>query len=129
MDLIESLKAADNPDNYYLGNNIIQFKKAQNSSLNCVGKVLQSIINSYWNFYKMDIDGLGSRPFSEEHSLRDFFLPKLVTQMGCEHVKDILLYGPPGTDETLMAWQVANMRNAREPKIVMGFWISTLMRM
>lgn len=48
------------------------------------------------------------------------FPPELVEQLGCKHVKGILLYGPPGTGKTLMARQIGNMLNAREPKIVNG---------
>lgn len=48
------------------------------------------------------------------------FPPELVEQLGCKHVKGILLYGPPGTGKTLMARQIGQMLNAREPKIVNG---------
>lgn len=48
------------------------------------------------------------------------FPPELVEQLGCKHVKGILLYGPPGTGKTLMARQIGKMLNAREPKIVNG---------
>ena len=41
-------------------------------------------------------------------------------QLGCSHVKGILLHGPPGTGKTLMARQIGKMLNAREPKIVNG---------
>ena len=41
-------------------------------------------------------------------------------QLGCKHVKGILLYGPPGTGKTLMARQIGQMLNSREPKIVNG---------
>ncbi|XP_026678833.1 vesicle-fusing ATPase 2-like [Diaphorina citri] len=48
------------------------------------------------------------------------FPPEVVEQLGCQHVKGILLYGPPGTGKTLMARQIGQMLNAREPKIVNG---------
>lgn len=48
------------------------------------------------------------------------FPPEIVEQLGCKHVKGILLYGPPGTGKTLMARQIGKMLNAREPKIVNG---------
>lgn len=48
------------------------------------------------------------------------FPPELVEQLGCKHVKGILLFGPPGTGKTLMARQIGKMLNAREPKIVNG---------
>jgi vesicle-fusing ATPase len=41
-------------------------------------------------------------------------------QLGCSHVKGILLHGPPGTGKTLMARQIGKMLNATEPRIVNG---------
>lgn len=110
-----------------LGDTMIQFEKADNSSLNLVGKakgkvVRQSIINPDWDFAKMGIGGLDkefSAIFRRAFASR-VFPPELVIQLGCKHVKGILLYGPPGTGKTLMARQIGTMLNAREPKIVNG---------
>lgn len=110
-----------------LGDSVIQFEKADNSSLNLIGKakgqmVRQSIINPDWDFQKMGIGGLDkevSAIFRRAFASR-VFPPEVVTQLGCKHVKGILLYGPPGTGKTLMARQIGNMLNAREPKIVNG---------
>lgn len=110
-----------------LGDTIIQFEKAENSSLNLVGKakgkvVRQSIINPDWDFQKMGIGGLDKEfnaIFRRAFASR-VFPPEIVEQLGCKHVKGILLYGPPGTGKTLMARQIGTMLNAREPKIVNG---------
>lgn len=110
-----------------LGNTVVQFEKAENSSLNLVGKakgkiVRQSIINPDWDFGKMGIGGLDKEfnaIFRRAFASR-VFPPELVEQLGCKHVKGILLYGPPGTGKTLMARQIGKMLNAREPKIVNG---------
>ena len=48
------------------------------------------------------------------------FPPEIMEQLGCKHVKGILLFGPPGTGKTLMARQIGKMLNSREPKIVNG---------
>ncbi|XP_055389616.1 vesicle-fusing ATPase 1 [Condylostylus longicornis] len=109
------------------GNTVIQFEKADNSSLNLTGKakgkiVRQSIINPDWDFGKMGIGGLDKEfnaIFRRAFASR-VFPPEIVEQLGCKHVKGILLYGPPGTGKTLMARQIGNMLNAREPKIVNG---------
>uniref|UniRef100_A0A915DYE3 Vesicle-fusing ATPase n=1 Tax=Ditylenchus dipsaci TaxID=166011 RepID=A0A915DYE3_9BILA len=40
--------------------------------------------------------------------------------MGINHLRGILLHGPPGTGKTLLARKIAEMLNAREPKLVNG---------
>jgi vesicle-fusing ATPase len=84
-------------------NAAVQFEKAENSSLNLVGKakgkvVRQSIINPDWDFGKMGIGGLDKEfnaIFRRAFASR-VFPPELIEQLGCKHVKGILLYGPPG---------------------------------
>nr|XP_022906775.1 vesicle-fusing ATPase 1-like [Onthophagus taurus] len=110
-----------------LPNSLVIFEKAEHSSLNLTGKAKgkvqrQSIINPDWDFQKMGIGGLTNEfnsIFRRAFASR-VFPPEVVEQLGCKHVKGILLYGPPGTGKTLMARQIGKMLNAREPKIVNG---------
>ncbi|XP_043481586.1 vesicle-fusing ATPase 1-like isoform X1 [Leptopilina heterotoma] len=110
-----------------LGDTVIQFEKAMNSTLNLVGKSVgkmarQSVINPDWNFEDMGIGGL-DKEFTD--IFRRAFASRLlsvdvVSKLNFKHVKGILLYGPPGTGKTLMARQIGKMLNAKEPKIVNG---------
>ncbi|XP_075236874.1 vesicle-fusing ATPase 1-like [Lycorma delicatula] len=110
-----------------VANTSVVLEKAEDSSLNLVGKAVNmqsrtSIINPDWDFQKMGIGGLDkefSAIFRRAFASR-VFPPEVIQQLGCKHVKGILLYGPPGTGKTLMARQIGQMLNAREPKIVNG---------
>jgi len=108
-------------------NTAIVFDKSEGSPVNLTGKSKgktphQSVINPNWDFQNMGVGGLDKQfnaIFRRAFSSR-VFPPEVVEQLGCKHVKGILLYGPPGTGKTLMARQIGKMLNAREPKIVNG---------
>ncbi|XP_014665665.1 PREDICTED: vesicle-fusing ATPase 2-like [Priapulus caudatus] len=108
-------------------NTFVLFEKAENSSLNLIGKAKakmqhQSIINPDWDFQKMGIGGLDNEfnaIFRRAFASR-VFPPEITEQLGVRHCKGILLFGPPGTGKTLMARQIGTMLNAREPIIVNG---------
>ena len=108
-------------------NSSMVFEKAENSSLNLIGKSKgksqhTSIINPDWDFTKMGIGGLDKEfntIFRRAFASR-VFPPEIIQQLDMKHVRGILLYGPPGTGKTLMARQIGKMLNAREPKIVDG---------
>ncbi|XP_040577077.1 vesicle-fusing ATPase 1 [Lepeophtheirus salmonis] len=110
-----------------MANTAIVFEKKEGTNINLTGKskgkvVRQSIINPDWDFSKMGIGGLDTQfnaIFRRAFASR-VFPPEIMEQLGCKHVKGILLFGPPGTGKTLMARQIGQMLNAREPKIVNG---------
>lgn len=105
----------------------ITFEKGEGAPIFLAGKakgkmVRQSIINPDWDFSKMGIGGLDTQfnaIFRRAFASR-VFPPEVMEQLGCKHVKGILLFGPPGTGKTLMARQIGQMLNSREPKIVNG---------
>merc|ERR1719187_734759 len=110
-----------------LPNSSVIFEKAEGAMINLSGKSKaktqhQSIINPDWDFNKMGIGGLDrefNAIFRRAFASR-VFPPEVMEQLGCKHVKGILLYGPPGTGKTLMARTIGQMLNSREPKIVNG---------
>merc|ERR1719300_337337 len=110
-----------------LANSSVIFNKAEGSTIKLTGKSKgklerQSIINPDWDFSKMGIGGLDEEfnsIFRRAFASR-VFPPEIMEQLGCSHVKGILLHGPPGTGKTLMARQIGKMLNAKEPKIVNG---------
>merc|ERR1712223_819656 len=105
----------------------ITFEKGEGSQIFLAGKAKgkmqkQSIINPDWDSTKMGIGGLDTEfnaIFRRAFASR-VFPPEVMEQLGCKHVKGILLFGPPGTGKTLMARKIGQMLNSREPKIVNG---------
>ena len=110
-----------------LPNTAVIWHKAEGSDIKLTGKCRakmerQSIINPNWDFSTMGIGGLDEEfnaIFRRAFASR-VFPPEVMEQLGCSHVKGILLHGPPGTGKTLMARQIGKMLNAKDPKIING---------
>merc|ERR1719316_1612332 len=82
----------------------------------------QNIFRPDFNFEDLGIGGLAKEfcdIFRRAFASR-IFPPHVVRDLGINHVRGMLLYGPPGTRKTLMARQIAKFLKAREPKIVNG---------
>jgi vesicle-fusing ATPase len=80
-----------------------------------------SLFRSDFNFEQMGIGGLDEqfkKMFRTAFASRIF--PGLVKQLGINHIRGMLLYGPPGCGKTLIARQIGKVLNAREPKIING---------
>lgn len=81
-----------------------------------------NIFLSDFDFEKLGIGGLNSE-FNEifRRAFASRIFPAHITRsMGINHVRGMLLYGPPGCGKTLIARQIGKVLNAREPKIVNG---------
>jgi len=81
-----------------------------------------NIFLSDFDFEKLGIGGLDAefnQIFRRAFASR-IWPAHIIQQMGINHVRGMLLYGPPGCGKTLIARQIGKVLNAREPKIVNG---------
>ena len=92
------------------------------SSAGGVTSTRVELFNSDFDFGKLGIGGLQSEfntIFRRAFASR-IYPSHIIKQMGINHVRGMLLHGPPGCGKTLIARQIGKVLNAREPKIVNG---------
>ncbi len=80
------------------------------------------LFNGNFNFIDMGIGGLDKQfeiMFRRTFSSR-LLSDKILKNLGINHVRGIMLYGPPGCGKTLIARQIGKILNCENPKIVNG---------
>ncbi|KAG5179613.1 P-loop containing nucleoside triphosphate hydrolase protein [Tribonema minus] len=103
----------------------INWSSPSGASLRLSGQksgAMRTIIPKDFDFVKLGIGGLNNefnQIFRRAFASR-IYPTHLVEQMGINHVRGMLLYGPPGCGKTLVARQIGKVLQAREPKIVNG---------
>ena len=61
-------------------------------------------------------------PLSINRFFVAFIYVQVVEKLGMQHVKGILLYGPPDTGKMLMPRKIGQLLNGREPKVFLCFY-------
>jgi vesicle-fusing ATPase len=103
----------------------VQFTKKKDAAIKLTGQGSSTgakIFRPDFNFEKLQIGGLDTQfgdIFRRAFASR-VYPPSLLKQMGMDHVRGLLLHGPPGCGKTLIARKIGAVLNAREPKIVNG---------
>jgi len=80
------------------------------------------IFQKEFDFAKLGIGGLDhefNSIFRRAFASR-IYPSHIISEMGINHVRGMLLHGPPGCGKTLIARKIGEVLNAREPKIVNG---------
>jgi len=114
----------------FLAPTVLTFSRPKTSKLvSLVGEKVaggsgsaNTIFLSDFDFEKLGIGGLDAefnQIFRRAFASR-IWPAHIIKQMGINHVRGMLLYGPPGCGKTLIARQIGKVLNAREPKIVNG---------
>ncbi|GLD99879.1 hypothetical protein PINS_up008607 [Pythium insidiosum] len=109
----------------FMKGTIINFTKAKDAPVRLTNQSSgqsRSVFKPDFDFTKLGIGGL-DKEFND--IFRRAFASRLfpidvISKLGINHVRGMLLYGPPGCGKTLIARKISQALTAKEPKIVNG---------
>jgi vesicle-fusing ATPase len=129
----QTLLASANESQFglFLSSTDVTFKKNAGANLKLTGNKVHKSVNQMVgvNFEELGIGGLNkefSTIFRRAFASRTYS-PGMIEKLGTQHVRGMMLYGPPGCGKTLIARQISrvlqgggNGEDIREPKVVNG---------
>jgi len=109
----------------YLRGAILQFTKAKDAPVRLANQSSgqsRTVFKPDFDFSKLGIGGLDKEfndIFRRAFASR-LFPTDVIQRLGIQHVRGMLLFGPPGCGKTLIARKISQALTAKEPKVVNG---------
>uniref|UniRef100_M4B764 Vesicle-fusing ATPase n=1 Tax=Hyaloperonospora arabidopsidis (strain Emoy2) TaxID=559515 RepID=M4B764_HYAAE len=109
----------------YLEGAIVSFTKAKDAPIRLTNQssgTTRTVFKPDFDFTKLGIGGLDKEfndIFRRAFASR-LFPTDVIQKLGIQHVRGMLLFGPPGCGKTLIARKISQALTAKEPKVVNG---------
>lgn len=109
----------------YIPGAIVAFTKSKDVPLRLINQSSgqsRSVFKPDFDFSKLGIGGLDKEfndIFRRAFASR-LFPTDVIQKLGIQHVRGMLLFGPPGCGKTLIARKISQALTAKEPKVVNG---------
>ncbi|RLN79059.1 hypothetical protein BBJ28_00013979 [Nothophytophthora sp. Chile5] len=109
----------------YLQGAIINFTKGKDAPIRLTNQssgMTRTVFKPDFDFTKLGIGGLDKEfndIFRRAFASR-LFPTDVIQKLGIQHVRGMLLFGPPGCGKTLIARKISQALTAKEPKVVNG---------
>ncbi|KAF4322669.1 hypothetical protein BBO99_00002729 [Phytophthora kernoviae] len=128
---IDTVDGDISPDSFaprigvYLHGAIINFTKGKDAPIRLANQssgMTRTVFKPDFDFTKLGIGGLDKEfndIFRRAFASR-LFPTDVIQKLGIQHVRGMLLFGPPGCGKTLIARKISQALTAHEPKVVNG---------